>query len=151
VTSECWSPDGKQIAYESSDGNVLVYDFGTRNSTKLTKGTGPTWSPHGNWIAFQDGDTYYAIHPYGGHPKKLFHRTRAVSALYWSPDSRFVAYVHQDFFALDTEFYHPMVRRLEDGSENWIADGEDASWAMNYQWVQNPRLLEQVKSAGTPH
>jgi hypothetical protein len=60
-----------------------------------------------------------------------------------------VAYDHQDFFALDTEFYHLMVRRLEDGSEDWIADGEDASWAMNYQWVTKPQLLDQIKSQVT--
>jgi hypothetical protein len=150
ITSQCWSPDGRQIAYESSDGNVFLYDFEKHNSTRLTKGTGPTWSPNGNWISYRDGDTYYAIRPSGEGPKKLFRRTRAVSALYWSPDSRFGAYVHQDFFALDTEFYHLMVRRLEDGSEDWIEDGEDASWAMNYQWVTNPQLLEQVASEATP-
>jgi hypothetical protein len=146
VTSQCWSPDGKQIVYESSDGNVLIYDFGKRDSTKLTKGTGPTWSPQGNWIAYRDGDTYYAIHPSGEGKKKLFLKTRAVSGLYWSPDSRFVAYVHQGFAALDTEFYHLMVRRLEDGSEDWVADGEDAGVGYNYQWVENRQLINWVES-----
>ena len=57
--------------------------------------------------SFFHGETYYAIHPSGEGQKKLFHKPRAVSALFWSPDSRFVAYVHRDFFALDVEFYGP--------------------------------------------
>ncbi len=151
ITSQCWSPDGKQIVYESSDGNVLVYDFGKRNSAQLAKGTGPTWSPDGNWIAYRDSETYYAIRPSGEGQKKIFHKTRAVSGLYWSPDSRFVAYVHQDFAALDTEFYHLMVRRLEDGSEDWVADGEDAGAGYNYQWVENRQLVEWVESETDSH
>ena len=151
LTSQCWSPDNSQIVYESRDENVAVYDLGKGNSTKLVKGTEPTWSPDRNWIAYRDGDTYYAIHPSGEGRKKLFHKRRAVSGLYWSPDSRFVAYVHQDFFALDVEFYHLMVRRLEDSSEVWVVDGEDAGAGYNYQWVTNPQLLEQVESGATSH
>jgi Tol biopolymer transport system component len=147
VASQCWSPDGKQIVYESSDGNAFVYDFGKRNSTKLAKGTEPTWSPDENWIAYRDSDTYYAIHPSGEGQKKIFQKTRAVSGLYWSPDSRFVVYVHQDSFALDTEFYHLMVRRLEDNSETSVADGEDAGAGYNYQWVINKELVAQIESA----
>jgi hypothetical protein len=81
------------------------------------------------------------IHPSGEGQKELFHRKGAVSALYWSPDSRFVCYVHQDFFALDTEFFHLIVRRLEDGQEDWVANGEDATAGQNYQWVENRQLL----------
>jgi WD40 repeat protein len=147
LTSQCWSPDGKQIVYESRDQNVLLYNFEKNSPTKLAKGTEPTWSPDGNWIAYRDGDTYFAIHPSGEGRKKLFHKTRAVSGLYWSPDSRFVAYVHQDFLALDAEFYHLIVRRLEDGSEAWVADGAEAGAGYNYQWVANPQLLEQFESA----
>lgn len=147
VTPQCWSPDGEQIAYQSMNGSVFVYDLGKRTSTRLAKGTGATWSPDGAWIAYRDGDTYYAVHPSGEGQEKLFHKTRAVSGLYWSPDSRFVAYVHEDFFALDVEFYHLMVRRLEDGSEEWMANGVGAG--DNFQWVENPQLLKQVKSEAT--
>jgi Tol biopolymer transport system component len=150
ITSQCWSPSSKQFAYESSDGNVMVYDFGNRNSAKLAKGTGPTWSPDGNWIAYRDGEVYYAIHPSGEGKRILFHKTRAVSGLYWSPDCRFVAYVHQDAAALDTEFYHLMARRLEDGSEAWVANGEDAGAGYNYQWVTNPQLITYIESGVTP-
>lgn len=151
VTSQCWSPSGGEIVFESSDGEVFVYDVGKENPVRLTKGTEPTWSPDGSWIAYRDGDTYYAIHPSGEGKRKIFHRTRAVSGLYWSPDSRFVAYVHEDFFALDTEFYHLVVRRLEDNSEDRVADGEDANCCAGYQWVVNKELLAEVQSATKPN
>lgn len=151
ITSQCWSPDGKHIVYESSDGNVLIYDFEKRSSTRLAKGSGATWSPDGNWIAYRDGDIYYTVHPSGEGQSILFHKTRAVSGLYWSPDSRFVAYVHQDSISLDTEFYHLMTRRLADGSEAWIANGEDAGAGYNYQWVANPELLKYVESQAPVH
>jgi WD40 repeat protein len=143
-TSQCWSPDGKQIVYPSSDGYVAVYDFEKQMSTKLTKGANPTWTPDGNWIAYRDGDTYYAIHPSGEGRKKLFHKTRAISGLLWSPDSRFVAYIHEDLISL-LGYSRVMVRRLADGSEEWVAQGVDAG-ADGYQWIQNPQLTEWVES-----
>ncbi len=76
VISQCWSQNDKKL---------------------VSKGTDPTWSPEGEWIAFRDRDAYYAIHPNGTGRKKLFHNYwgGAVSALYWSPDSRIVAYVRE--------------------------------------------------------
>jgi hypothetical protein len=142
-TSQCWSQDDKHLVYET-EGDVHVYEIGKQNSRILARGTDPTWSPDGEWIAYRDGENYYAIQPSGDGKKRLFHKTRAVSGLYWSPDSRFVAYVHQDFFALDTEFYHLMVRRLEDNAEDWVANGVHC--CVNYQWVANPQLLERVES-----
>jgi hypothetical protein len=148
VTSQCWSPDGKQIAYQSMNGSVFVYDLGKRTSTRLAKGTGATWSPDGNWIAFQDGDTYCAIHPSGEGRRELFHKTRATPGLYWSPDSRFVAYVREDFIALSNRL---MVRRIKDGSEDWLAGGGDIGAGDHYQWVTHPQLLQQVESGATSH
>jgi hypothetical protein len=139
-TSQCWSPDGKQMVYPSSDGYVYVYDFEKQNSTKLTKGANPTWAPEGNLIAYRDGDTYYAIHPSGEGRKKLFHKTRAISGLLWSPDSRFVAYIHEDLISL-LGYSRVMVRRLADGSEEWVAQGVDAG-DQGYQWIQTPSLIQ---------
>lgn len=144
-TSQCWSPDDRQVVF-GNDGSVQLTEIGKDELRILARGTKPTWSPDGNWIAFHDGNSFYAIRPSGTGKRKLFHKTRAVSALFWSPDSRFVAYVHADFFALDVEFYHLMVRRLEDGAEDWVADGVEC--CISYQWVTNPALLKQAKDAG---
>jgi WD40 repeat protein len=147
INSQCWSPDGKQIVYASADGYVCLHDLEKQeNSKKLARGSDPTWSPDGNWIAYRDGKTYYEVRPSGGGRKKLFHKTRAVSPLYWSPDSRFVLYLHEDFVALDVEFYHLMARRLSDGSEDWVSGAPNAVGG-NLQWVQNPQLIPLIEAA----
>jgi WD40-like Beta Propeller Repeat len=96
VTSQRWSPDDRKLVYET-DGNVRLYDVDNDLADAVAKGTDPTWSPDGNWIAFRDRDTYYEMHPDGSGRKKLFrnHWGDAESALYWSPDSRIVAYVRE--------------------------------------------------------
>ena len=147
-TSQCWSRDDAQLVYET-EGNVKVYEIGNRKWRILAKGTQPTWSPDGDWIAYRDGATYFAIRPSGEDKKTLFNKTRAVSGLYWSPDSRFVAYIHQDFIGLDTEFYHLMVRRLQDNSEDWVANG--VLCCINYQWVKNAQLVRHVESELPSH
>jgi hypothetical protein len=42
VTSQCWSPDDKQIAYET-DGNVKLFETGKPSISVLAKGTDVTW------------------------------------------------------------------------------------------------------------
>jgi hypothetical protein len=48
-------------------------------------------------------------------------------------------------FAID-DFYRLRVRRLEDNSDDWLAEGQIAG---DFQWVTNSKLLEQVKSKAT--
>jgi hypothetical protein len=148
ITSQCGSPDGNKIVYRSAEGIVSVYDFGMRTSTPLVEGSDPTWSPDGNWIAYRDGKTYHAIRPSGKGRKKLFHRTRAVSGLCWSPDSRFVAYIHEDLFSFLGNS-RVMVRRLADGSEEWMAQGVGAG--ARFQWVRNPELVKWMDDVPRPH
>lgn len=149
-TSQCWSPDDKQLAYEN-EGGVKVYQIGRDTSSVrvLAKGTDVTWSPDGNWIAFSDRDTYYAVHPDGGGRKTLFRKSGAVSALYWSPDSRIVAYVRELGFlqggALDAEVNQLRVRRLEDGSEDRLCP-DSVDWYANYQWMTSSELIKHTGS-----
>ncbi len=53
--------------------------------------THATWSPDGNRIAFLEADGYYAIRPSGSERKRLANKKDGLKALWWSPDSRFVA------------------------------------------------------------
>jgi hypothetical protein len=148
VTSQCWSPDDKQIVYEI-DGNVRVYDTVRKASTVLVKGTGPTWSPDGSWIAFRDDDTYYAVHADGTNRIKLFHKKGAESGLYWSPDSRIVAYVSLAGILEggSIESNRLRFRRLEDDSEDTVAAYVD--WIANYRWMRSSEAVKQF-GRGTP-
>lgn len=149
LTTQCWSPDDGRVVYETG-GTIKVDDVRQDRSSLHILGDGhdPTWSPDGKWIAYFDHNTYYIIHPDGQGRKKLFHCGDPFSPLYWSPDSRIVAYIVVLGFlqggAPDAELYRLRVRRIQDSSQDWVAEGQIA--AGNFQWVKNPELLRQVES-----
>jgi Tol biopolymer transport system component len=108
VNPPCWSPDDKEVVYTASNQSghelVSIYNTDMKTSRDFSKGKGPTWSPDGNWIAFVDcplslllSCKYYAVRP-SGSEKRLLFKSEVTSALWWSPDSRFVAYVNMAGF-----------------------------------------------------
>lgn len=133
VTSQCWSPDGRQIVYTASSG-ICIYDLVQKSFKELTQGGGATWSPDGEWIAFPAHNGYYVIRPAGVERRLLFKKKDSYSHLLWSPDSRIVAYSTpvRNFNPFDpTRFYRIRVRRLTDGSDDWVAvvaTGQEVVW-----------------------
>lgn len=154
VTSQCWSKNGKELVYEL-DGAIRLYNVENDRAAAVAKGTDPSWSPDGEWIGFRDGDTYYAMHADGTLRKELFRNRwgKAVSALYWSPDSRIVAYVRELGFlqggALDAEFNELRVRRLDDGSEDRMCN-DNVNWYSNYHWITSKELESQLQRENSP-
>src|SRR5271155_5534548 len=155
----CWSHDQTKlvdtmIEHPSGRATLEIIDLGSKRTHAIAKGTDPTWSPDGNWIAFRDRETYYAMHPDGSGRKELFHNHwgSAVSGLYWSPDSRIVAYVRELGFlqggALDAEVNQLRARRLEDGSEDRLCPDNVAAGA-NYRWITTSELKQP--GSGSPH
>lgn len=147
VTSQCWSRDSKQLVYEAN-GVIRIYDSETGRSSVLVKGREATWSPDGNRIAFLDGDTYCALSPSGTGKEALFKKWHAISGLWWSPDSRFVAYVSQaglleGGLTLDVETYWLRVRRLKDNSESRVAG---VGGGESFEWVTNTDLFKAAES-----
>lgn len=151
VGPQCWSPDDKQVVYTSSNlgghGVVSIYDVDRKTSREFSKGSRATWSPNGNWIALLDcppslwGCMYYVVSPSGGERRALF-KSESATALWWSPDSRFVAYVNGAGFFERTpsqqlrEMLRLRVRRLEDNSVTSFADFFDGD-TMDFQWLRN--------------
>jgi len=116
-----WSPDGKRIAFERTQGaatdrveEIAVMDVTGRDRRVLTRGIAPSWSPNGQWIAFVaserrrvDARTLRVIHPDGTGERVLFRTSERGSysrgwgpmpeglpsaPLVWSPDSRWIAF-----------------------------------------------------------
>lgn len=154
VDPQCWSPDDKQVVYTASNlmghQRVSIYDLDLNTSREFSRGTRATWSPDGNWIALMDcppslwGCKYYAVRPSGRDRKVLF-KSESATALWWSPDSRFVAYVNAASFFERTptqqlrEMVRLRVRRLDDNSVNSFADFFDGD-EMYFQWLKNVQV-----------
>jgi dipeptidyl aminopeptidase/acylaminoacyl peptidase len=143
--TQCFSPDGKQIVFEADtslddhhpDPHVFVYDLATRGVRQLGNGAHPTWSPDGTNIALLDRKVFYLLNPLGGERRKFFKNTYAYSALWWSPDSRFVAYNAYCCLWESLKFMADIgqlrVRRLADGAEDWVANTSPPSGS--YSWL----------------
>ncbi len=138
LTSQCWSPDGKQIVYGVGD-RLWIYDLQEQKSRELGKGADPAWSPDGNWIAYRDGDTFYAVRPTGKERKTLFTAKNVRSGLTWSPDATLVAYERlAGHYVKDTDFVarQVVVHRLADNAEAQIAEEADVAYVPSFQWIQ---------------
>jgi hypothetical protein len=140
VTSQYWSPNSKALVYGTED-SVRLYDAERNIWSTLAKGTQPTWSPDGNWVSFRDGGSYYAMRPSGEDRRLLFRTRGAISGLWWSPDSHFVAYVSRNrlferpFIAIDVGWVRLRVRRLADASEDWVAQLSDVDLP-RFHWIK---------------
>jgi len=154
VTSQCWSPNNKQLVY-GTEHTVRLYDIEQNMWTVLAKGTEPTWSPDGNWIAFLDDDSYYAIRPSGEDRRLLFKTRGAMSGLWWSPDSRIVAYASRNrrfeppLIAVDVGSLRLRVKRLADGSEDWVAQLSDV-YVPRFHWLKSINLASRQSSKIVP-
>ena len=98
-----WSPNGKQIVYDTSDG-VFVFNILTQEVLQITQdGSNPTFSPDGRYLAFTHrrwANTYkISIVSLIGPPNLKTIETQEAKpgslGLKWSPDGRYVVYTIQ--------------------------------------------------------
>ena len=94
-----WSPDGKQIAFSSSDGLFLL-DVATNNTFRITEqeAYNPMFSPNGKKIAFST----YVKKPIAGALA-----TKAIAVVPVQPDAD-IKIVHiQENYSFDVDFWSP--------------------------------------------
>lgn len=99
-----WSPDGKQVAYQTNpegDQDIAVLDLATRKVILLTRDNtcddwGPSWSPAGDWIVFYsdcDGDrNIYKIRTDGSRRTQLTFSGGTNWFPSWSPDGKKITF-----------------------------------------------------------
>ena len=104
-----WSPDGRQIAFSSSElfvqedlfrSDIWVMDVDGGNSRNLTKhgaeDVDPAWSPDGNQIAFssdREGNwEIYVMNSDGTNPINLTKHQTKDEKPSWSPDGKQIAF-----------------------------------------------------------
>lgn len=146
ASPQCWSPDDKQITYATKE-DVRVYDILSASSTNIAQGLEPAWSPDGTRIALWRKDGYYSISPAGAQLKQLFKTKQGRSGLFWSPDSRFVAYLgeggtfRETLKYLDVGLVQLRVRRISDGAEDWVWQTPDVppAHSLQFVWVNLPQ------------
>jgi Tol biopolymer transport system component len=140
-----WSPDGKQIVFQSGffdTTSIYVQATNGLTSAKLLLrsnefASGPIWSPDGRFIFYtksdkklprQDDIWYYEINN-GGSPKPLFESRFNEALPYPSPDGRFVAYESDK--SGQWEIY---VTNFPNADKQWMISSNGGA---NPQWIGN--------------
>ena len=100
--SPAWSPDGKRIAFSSSNYRsyrggsfgIFVMDDDGANQLRLTSGFdfGPSWSPDGSRIAFQRDSAIWLMNADGTNAVPLVGGSLYGSGPDWSPDGKRIAF-----------------------------------------------------------
>jgi WD40 repeat protein len=143
-----WSPDGSKLVY-SVKGEVSIYDTEAKNSRQFGEGDYATWSPDGKWIAVSKGKVYWLLDSQTGAGKVLFKQKNAFTPLWFSPDSRYVAYATRVGVSLSVvEQVDLRVRRIQDGADERIQRFPWKGPIPGIQWVRSLPLVARAKSAG---
>jgi len=110
-----WSPDGREIAFQSDrSGTWDIWKVPARGGepTALTADEEidyhPRWSPDGDWIAFASWSGLRVARSDGaGGPRLLLLAPTAILSPAWSPDGRYL------YFSWNRAGYKPSLWRLE--------------------------------------
>jgi WD40-like Beta Propeller Repeat len=90
IGSISWAPDGNSFVFDRA-GKVFIYDLASQRSLAVAEGRDPTWSPDGKQIAFRTGGgKAAALDPTTLKQRELLGGRKILSAVQWSPDSRYV-------------------------------------------------------------
>ena len=101
ITSHSWSPDGKRIAFVSSEHGICILDLASQTMTELTSETlhderDPDWSPDGSMLAFSASDgqnqDIYAINIDGSGLTRITSHEARDKHPDWSPDGIEIAF-----------------------------------------------------------
>ena len=150
ATSQCWSPDGRQMVYTLNEAGgiqtVRLYDTTEKKSHDLADGGNATWSPDGKWIAYLHcppelyNCEYDKIRPDGSERQRIFAVKVAIGGLFWSPDSKMAAYIGENTSSVDPPGPEQgpnelRVRLLDSQAEDWVVQFSESDSPF-FQWAK---------------
>ncbi|MBP6824483.1 MAG: PD40 domain-containing protein, partial [Acidobacteria bacterium] len=101
-----WSPNSKELAFNSSDNRLRKFNFDSKQTAELTASrfgniSAPVWSPDGKWIAFSKADDarnndVYLIPSAGGEERKVTFDSYSDSNPRFSPDGKKLFFVRNE-------------------------------------------------------
>jgi len=91
-TEPAWSPDGRQIAFQAGDGQIVIADVGGLGRRRVIASAGyePAWSPDGTLIAFESNGGLWVANADGSGEMRLLSSNGADPS--WAPDSRLLVF-----------------------------------------------------------
>ncbi|HEV2521121.1 MAG TPA: hypothetical protein VGT24_01960 [Candidatus Acidoferrales bacterium] len=88
-----WSPNGKEIVYQSEAGDIRIVDIQSKEKQALAKGGQPKWSPDGKFICYhKDGEDAFILQNLETGRSRSILVGENASPPTWSPDGRYIAY-----------------------------------------------------------
>jgi tricorn protease len=147
-----WTPDSKELIYLSDrhgEPELYCYRFAQRAEQRLTESalpkSAPCVAPDGKWVAYIQGhDTLCLLERDSGQSRVLGKGNFAYSlrpgasnsALAWSPDSRWLAYIAQD----EHFFSNVYLQHIDGGAPRQISflsnlHADDICWAANGRFL----------------
>ncbi len=92
-TEPAWSPDGRQIAFQSGDGRIVAVRIADGRRRQIAReGFTPAWSPNGRLIAFQCGPAAVLCAANADGTGDIRRLASAGGNPSWSPDARRVVF-----------------------------------------------------------
>ena len=155
------SPTGKRVAFEAR-GDIFTVPAENGPIINLTTSSGvaeryPSWSPDGKWLAYwsdRSGEYELMVRPADGSGSEQSLTTLGPGfryALYWSPDSKKIAFADQAMRLWIAERESKQTKQIDKGGAlfHGALEGLRFSWSPDSRWLAYDRDQDELGNRST--